>query len=276
MKLIVDASVAVKWLFIEEGTVEARQLLAHRIVLYAPDFLLTEAANVIWKKARRKEITHTQPYLEELTRLPDAVMLCPSADLVALASAIALEIDHPVYDCLYLACAEVEGAPLVTADGKLRDAAQAYPGVDVWHLAAPEVGERIVTAATALVIQETTVRELIAAYTTFSDTADFVIDTVPRRRSGLRILSPEDQDVYFDSPPYRRLVRLIANLYYDERIDLMALAWFGREITKSSTWSYFLNHAYRTGVNDPHYEAGLGRYWQAGLARLRNEQRDRT
>ena len=144
MKLIVDASVAVKWLFIEEGTVEARQLLAHRIVLYAPDFILTEAANVIWKKARRKEITHAQPYLEELARLPEAIMLCPSTDLVALASAIALDIDHPVYDCLYLACAEVEGAPVVTADGKLHDAAQAYPGVDVWCLAAPEVGKRIV------------------------------------------------------------------------------------------------------------------------------------
>ena len=146
MKLIVDASVAVKWWFAEQGSVESRQLLAHRIVLYAPDFLLIEAANVLWKKARRKEVADPQPYLEELSRLPDVVMLCPSSDLVARASAIALEIAHPVYDCLYLACAEVEEAPLVTADGRLRDAAEAYPGVDVWHIAVPEVRERIVTA----------------------------------------------------------------------------------------------------------------------------------
>ena len=118
MKLIVDASVAVKWWFAEQGSVESRQLLAHRIVLYAPDFLLIEAANVLWKKARRKEMADPQPYLEELSRLPDVVMLCPSSDLVARASAIALEIAHPVYDCLYLACAEVEEAPLVTADGR--------------------------------------------------------------------------------------------------------------------------------------------------------------
>ena len=32
-------------------------VLAHRIVLYAPDFILTEAANVIWKKAQRREMT---------------------------------------------------------------------------------------------------------------------------------------------------------------------------------------------------------------------------
>ena len=97
MKLIVDASVAVKWLFTEEGAVESRQLLAHRIVLYAPEFILTEVANVIWKKARRKEIADAQPYLEELARLPDVVVLCSSADLVAHASSIALEINHPVY-----------------------------------------------------------------------------------------------------------------------------------------------------------------------------------
>ena len=164
MKLIVDASVAVKWLFTEERSAESRQLLAHRIVLHAPDFILTEAANVIWKKARRKEIADPQPYIEELAGMPDVVVLRPAADLVAHASAIALKIDHPVYDCLYLACAEVEAAPLVTADGKLRDAAEAYPGVEVWHIAVPDVGKRIVTAATALVIQESTVRELIAAY----------------------------------------------------------------------------------------------------------------
>ena len=269
MKLIVDASVAVKWLFTEEGTVESRRLLAHRIVLYAPDFILTEVANVIWKKARRKEIADPQPYLEELARLPDVVVLCPSPDLVAHAAAVAFEISHPVYDCLYLACAEIEGSPLITADGKLRDAAQAHPRVDVWHIAAPEVHERIMTAATALVIQETTVQKLIAAYTNFSKTVDSVTDAVPRRRSGLTILTPDIQHEYLGTPTDLRLVKLISNLSHDERIDLMALAWFGRQATKTSTWSYFLNHAYRMGVNDPHYEAGLGHYWQAGLERLR-------
>ena len=276
MKLIVDASIAVKWLFTEEGTAESRQLLAHRIVLHAPDFILTEAANVIWKKARRNEVADAQPYLEELALLPDAVVLRPSADLVAHAAAIALEIDHPIYDCLYLACAEVEGAPLVTADGRLCDAARAHPGVHVWHIADPEVSERIVTASTALVIQEAIVRELIAAYAVFSDTVDSVIDTVPRRRSGVRILAPEDQDGYFDTPAYLHLVKRIANLSDGERIDLMALAWFGRERTGSSAWSEFLNHAHRhlTVNNDPHYEAGLGRYWQVGLDRLRDERPD--
>ena len=44
MKLIVDASVAVKWLFTEDGTPESRRLLAHGIHLHAPDFIATYAA----------------------------------------------------------------------------------------------------------------------------------------------------------------------------------------------------------------------------------------
>ena len=251
MKLIVDASIAVKWLFTEEGTVESRQLLTHRFVLYAPDFILTEVANVIWKKARRKEIADAQPYLEELGRLSDVVVLRPAADLVAHASAIALEIGHPVYDCLYLACAEVEEAPLVTADGKLRNAARGYPGVDIWHIAAAEVGKRIVTAATALVIQETTVGKLIAAYAAFSGTAD----TVSLRRSDPRIPTPGDQDAFLDTPAYRGLVKHIADLSDHERIDLMALACFGRETTQSSTWPHCLAEALRHRVvyNNVHY-----------------------
>ena len=78
---------------------------------------------MIWKKARRNEIPDALPYLQDLPRLEGVVELRPTASLVAHASAIALQIDHPVYDCLYLACAEAEGAPLVTADTRLQRAA---------------------------------------------------------------------------------------------------------------------------------------------------------
>ena len=35
------------------------------------------------------------------------------------ATAIARELDHPVYDCFYLAVSEALDVPLVTADGRL-------------------------------------------------------------------------------------------------------------------------------------------------------------
>ena len=94
MKLIVDASVAVKWWFTERNTAESQQLLSHRFVLYAPGLLLTEAANVIWKKARSKDTADPQPYLEELTCLSSVVVLCPSTDLVAHALDVGLAIHH--------------------------------------------------------------------------------------------------------------------------------------------------------------------------------------
>ena len=180
MKLIVDASIAVKWFFTESHTAEARRLLAHRIVLHAPSLILTEAANVIWKKARRKEIPDAQPYLAELDALRDVVTLRPSAELIVPATAIALALDHPVYDCLYLACAEAEGAPLVTADKKLQEVAAPH-AVDVWYIGDEDTNQRIAAAANCLIIPEDRLRELIAAYATFHDTADFVIEAVPFR-----------------------------------------------------------------------------------------------
>ena len=274
MKAVVDASVAVKWLFTEDGTAEARQLLARRITLHAPDFILIEAANVIWKKTRRREAADAQPYLRELARLGDLVALAPAAELVIHAAAISLRIDHPVYDCLYLACAEVEEAPLVTADRRLRDAARNRADPEVWLISDSETGKRIASAATGLVIRETTVHDLIAAHSIFSDTVNHVIDPVSRRPGGPVVLTREQRDAYLETPAFRRLVKLIGDLSCDERIDLMALAWYGREIAASTPWPHFLDHAYRMGIDDPRYEAELGRYWQAGLDRLRVETPD--
>ena len=118
MKLTVDASVVVKWFVREPLFEEARLLLAHRLRLYAPDILLAEFANTIWKKARQNEIPDTRPYLDELQSLAEIISLCPINVLIARAAEIAQELDHPVYDCLYLACAEATESVLVTADYK--------------------------------------------------------------------------------------------------------------------------------------------------------------
>ena len=63
MQLTVDANIVVKWFVSETLSDEARLLLARRIHLYAPDLVLSEYANVIWKKARRHEISNAEPYL---------------------------------------------------------------------------------------------------------------------------------------------------------------------------------------------------------------------
>ena len=131
MKLTVDASVVLKWFVTEPLSEQARQLLDGQLDLHAPDILLAEFANTIWKKVRRGEIPDPQPYLGDLANLPGTVTIHPVGGLIERAAQIA----HPVYDCLYLACAEMTASVLITADRKLVDrATERLPGLEVRHL----------------------------------------------------------------------------------------------------------------------------------------------
>ena len=59
MRTVVDASVALKWYFEEPGREAADAILAARIAgerhLLAPDLVVPEFANALWKKTRRGE-----------------------------------------------------------------------------------------------------------------------------------------------------------------------------------------------------------------------------
>ena len=46
-----------------------------------------------------------------------------SKSLFTRAAVVSLDLEHPIYDCIYLALAERKGWPLATADQKLADAA---------------------------------------------------------------------------------------------------------------------------------------------------------
>ena len=137
MRLTVDASVVVKWFVQEPLSEEARLLLAHRLTLHAPDMLLAEFANTIWKKARRNEISDTRPHWDELPRLGKILSLHPCHEIIVRAAQLAAEVDHPIYDCLYLACAEATESALVTADHKfVNKVSGRIPRVHVWYIGA--------------------------------------------------------------------------------------------------------------------------------------------
>jgi predicted nucleic acid-binding protein len=119
MALVVDASVAIKWFVEETGADRARDLWAQHDELVAPDLLVPEVCSAIWRKARLGQIVADQA-LEAVGRLKTAVThLRPTAPLATRAMRLATELDHPVYDCFYLALAEFEGSPVVTADDRL-------------------------------------------------------------------------------------------------------------------------------------------------------------
>lgn len=119
MALVVDASVALKWFVEEPGSAEARRLWRQTPDLAAPDILVAEVCNAAWKKVRRAELVpaHATAIARRLAR--GVLTYSRSEALAGRATAIALELDHPVYDCLYLALAEAQASVVVTADRRL-------------------------------------------------------------------------------------------------------------------------------------------------------------
>ena len=119
MTLVVDASVALKWFVSEDGSDAAVGLLDSGESLIAPELVLAEVCNAAWKSLRRGQIDHAQ-FDEVATDLPQVFgRLVPLVWLIRSAAALARNLDHPIYDCFYLALAEAENVPLITADRRL-------------------------------------------------------------------------------------------------------------------------------------------------------------
>ena len=272
MKFTVDASVVVKWYASETHSEEARLLLAHRLERFAPDFVLVELANVFWKKARLGEIGDPDAYFQELQRVREAVVLIPSADLIGRAAQIAAQIDHPVYDCLYIACAEATNSTLITADRRLTDAV-ANRGLDVrvQYMGEPGVADNIRSAATRLIITHDKVAELVAASDLLDETEENIFAALDLGRAGLSIATHEDRTLILDSPAGKRLKRLFNQLNDEECIDLFALGQLGRG-SLGTEWQPIFERACSMidgqAKDGWRYGLHLSVHWRAGYERL--------
>jgi len=123
---IVDASVAVKWVFQEEGSDRAAALLTGH-ALAAPAFWLIEAGNALWRRVQRGELT-AEAADERIAVLAEApVRALDIQTLVPDALKFASELGHPVYDCLYLAAAMQCQGQVVTADRRFHAVVNKHP-----------------------------------------------------------------------------------------------------------------------------------------------------
>ena len=131
--LVVDASVAAKWLLpaAQEPLVEqATHLLAQETEgsadFIVPDLFWPEIGNVLWKAVRRERITPTQAEESRATALSWAFDTVSSRQLVERALEIGLNHQRSFYDSIYLALAVSQQIELITADERLANAAAAH------------------------------------------------------------------------------------------------------------------------------------------------------
>lgn len=123
--IVIDASVAAKWLIPEAGSAEAAAFQEDPRQLVAPDLIRLEVASAITKRVRseRNPITEKDATLrcQRWFHLLDKaiISLVPERDVLARAIELSVHIKHALPDCLYLAVATSLDAELITADENL-------------------------------------------------------------------------------------------------------------------------------------------------------------
>ena len=119
MTLVVDASVATKWLVAEPDSDVAEAICGVGQPLMAPELIVVEVSSALQKKVQRNQISveHATSALDGLSGFFDDLFQMRA--LAARALTMASQIAHPVYDCYYVVLAEQIGATVVTADEKL-------------------------------------------------------------------------------------------------------------------------------------------------------------
>jgi predicted nucleic acid-binding protein len=114
---VIDASVALKWVISEDGTAQALSFLPGGS-LSAPELIVAQCANILWKKVRLGQLNSEEALMAaQLIERAD-VELHPMRSLLEPATRLAIELDHPAHDCVYLALAMANETCFVTADGR--------------------------------------------------------------------------------------------------------------------------------------------------------------
>ena len=122
--IVVDASMVVKLFREEVGSEQAEQLFAENSgALCGPDLLAIEVAaalvrNANMVKAVRPVMERALAEFAQMLREETIATSPTSPDQLVRAANLALEIGHPLKDCVYLALAMDLDCKLITCDAK--------------------------------------------------------------------------------------------------------------------------------------------------------------
>lgn len=122
---VLDASV-VAALYVEEPLSEEARAMLERLATagaspHAPELLLYEVANVLWKRARRNEVSNLDALraIGDLARWTD-LELHSAVRLARPALSMAMAHGLTAYDAAYVALAGALGGVVVTADRRFQ------------------------------------------------------------------------------------------------------------------------------------------------------------
>lgn len=117
--IVVDASVAAKWLLTEPGELAAQRLLDGDDRLIAPESIRTEVIGAVLKHFRLGNVTEQRArvqldFWESL--IERRLRLLSLLDLLQQAVNMAFSLKHPLPDCFYVAAGKELGITVITAD----------------------------------------------------------------------------------------------------------------------------------------------------------------
>lgn len=121
-RAVFDASLILKWYLPDDALFERAVTIRLGVDAVAPALMLVELANALWKYVRAG-LLDIEEACAVVASVSDRIETTPDIDLLEDAQRLSASLQHPVYDCLYLALASKERLPLVTVDKRL--AAQA-------------------------------------------------------------------------------------------------------------------------------------------------------
>jgi predicted nucleic acid-binding protein len=127
--IVVDASVAVKWVLPEVDS-DLAVALRENEILIAPSLVIAEIGNALWKCVLRRDVEKSDAYSALQIAVAHFDRIVSIDQLAERSLELAVELRHSVYDCLYLALAERERVPIVSADAKLLSVARQIATVE--------------------------------------------------------------------------------------------------------------------------------------------------
>jgi predicted nucleic acid-binding protein len=252
--IVVDASVAVKWFVPETGHEAALAVLGSGETLIAPNLIIAETMHALRKKLRAGEVTEEQ-FVRTGSDLPlyfDEIV--PSTSVAEEATRLSIRLDHGFYDCVYLAVSLTSSAALVTGDETFRaKVISAGLATAVRGLSEPEHP----TQRKSFDVPSETVENIGRLARLVSETFKSLQDA-HADGSRLRFFPTSIYEPAFESPAYLRLKELVLRLTDEERAQIVALGWFGRDYERGP-FLPLLERAHSMFAGDPQKDLPLYR-----------------